>query len=122
MKEALIIGAAALGVWWLWKDHDCRNPDNVRPRTNMTGPGQASTVYGPGGVAEGAIRARLPDSAAAKAAAKAFAAKPVTSRLSLFRALMAQSAQTPPAPAPGHFPDPALIHQVRGTMAVTQIT
>ncbi len=118
MRNALIVGGAALLIYWCWKaNQPAPNPITVNPDTTMTPSGQASTVWGPGGVADGAIKRRFPDSAAAKAAAKAYGQKPVTSKLSLFRALTAVNAKTPPAPAP--IPGPSLVH---GTMAVTQIT
>ncbi len=117
MRTALIVGGAALIVYWCWKSNQPTNPINVNPPTSMTGAGQGATVYGPGGLSDGSIKARFVDSAAAKAAAKAYGQRPVTSKLSLFRALSAQNAQTPPAPAP--IPGPSLVH---GTMAVTQIT
>jgi hypothetical protein len=116
MRTALIVGGVAIGLYWLWKQQQPENPINVNPDTSMTGAGQAATIYGPG-TSDGSIRRRLPDSAAAKAAAKAYAAKPVTSKLSYFRAVMAQNAKTPPAPAP--VPGLSLVH---GTTAVTQIT
>lgn len=121
MKDALAIGGAALVLYLLIRrPPPPRNPNTVNPRTSMTTSGQDTTVYGPGAVTDGVYRGRPYDSAAAKAAAKAFAAQPVTSKLSYFRAVTAQSAQTPPAPAP--VPDAVLAHYVRGTMAVTQIT
>jgi hypothetical protein len=121
MRDALIVGGVVVGLWWLCRRKP-KQPNEVHVGSSMTASGQDSTVYGPGGFSDGAIRRRLPDGAAAKAAAKAFAAKPVTARLSLFRALMAQNAQTPPAPSPTNRPDPSLVFSVRGTSAVTQIT
>lgn len=122
MRDALAIGGAAVVLYFLFRPRrPPRNPNTVNPRTAMTVGGQDATVYAGGiGTADGVYRGRPYDSAAAKAAAKAFAAKPTTSKLSLFRAISAQNARTPPAPAP--VPDAALAHYVRGTMAVTQIT
>jgi hypothetical protein len=117
MRTALIVGGAALLVYWCWKSNQPENPINVNVDTSMTGAGQDATVYGPGGLADGVLPGRPYDSAAAKAAAKAFGQKPVTSKLSLFRALSAVSAPTPQSPAP--VPPPYLVH---GTTAVTQVT
>ncbi|HET7485838.1 MAG TPA: hypothetical protein VFJ64_10760 [Solirubrobacterales bacterium] len=123
MRTALVLGGAALLAYWLWKQSQPpANPATVNVGTTMTGSGQGATVYGPGGVSDGTIRTRLPDSAAAKAAAAWLAKQPTKSRLSYFRAVMAQNAETPPAPSPNRFPDPALVHRVLGTTAVTQIT
>jgi hypothetical protein len=119
MRNALIVGGVALGLYWLWRSQQPpTNPINVNPPTSMTGAGQSVTVYGPGGVSDGSVRAgTYPDSAAAKAAAKAYGQQPVTSKLSLFRALTSISAKTQPAPAP--IPSLSLVH---GTTAVSQIT
>lgn len=121
MRDALIVGGVVVGLWWLCHRKP-KQPNEMHVGTSMTPGGQGATVYGPGGFVDGSIRRRLPDSAAAKAAAKAFAARPVTSRLSYFRAVMAQNAETPPAPAATNRPDPSIVFTVRGTSAVSQIT
>ncbi len=122
MRTALVVGGAALVIYWCWTSQASSNPNTVEPGSSMTPSGQDATTFGPLGHETGFTSGRSFDSAAAKALAKKAAYSAVVSKGSLLRAMAAINAQTPQSPAPT---DPVVAFQrptVRGTFAVTQIT
>jgi hypothetical protein len=118
MRNALIVGGVALGLYWLWQLAQPTNPINVNPPTSMTGAGQsvdgvrAWRRFGRKRPRRDVSRLR-----GREGGREGLRQQPVTSKLSLFRALTSISAKTPPAPAP--IPSLSLVH---GTTAVSQIT